>query len=99
MNSSAANPWTTVVTILGALGIGTIIGAAFARWNAISNLRQNWIDALREDLVMYLKEIDARVYRVDGGWRKNKPPATTEDLEKQQDTRNACLLVYRRILL
>ncbi len=37
-----------------------------------------------------------RVGKVFGGFGE---PGTTEDLEKQQDTRNAALLVYRRILL
>jgi hypothetical protein len=38
-------------------------------------------------------------FRVARLWGSHGEPTTIEDLERQQDTRNAVLLVYRRILL
>ncbi len=88
------------IAMVAALGIGSVIAAVVGWWSAkavtISNHRQNWINALRDDLVTYLKEIDvlhfimARILGSGG---------TTEDLEKQQNARNAAMLVYRRILM
>jgi hypothetical protein len=51
----------------------------------ISNLRQAWINALRDDLAEYLKEIDVMHFEQLG----------TDHLE----TRGRAFLVYRRILL
>jgi hypothetical protein len=85
--------WISLIT---ALGVGSVVAAILSRWSVISNLRQNWINALRDDLATYLTEIDAMHFRLR---RLYDGPATTDDLEKQQETRNAALLVYRRILL
>ena len=88
------------IAMVAALGVGSVIAAVVGWWSAkavtISNHRQNWINALRDDLVTYLKEVDVLHFIMakilgSGG--------TTEDLEKQQDARNAAMLVYRRILM
>ena len=97
--SANSSPWITLIAALGALGIGTIIAAGFSRWNAISSLRQHWIDALRDDLSTYLKEINAMPFRIARLTGSHGEPSTIDDYEKQQDTRNSVLLVYRRILL
>jgi len=59
MSSVTPNTW---VAFLAAVGIGTIIAAFLGLLGvkavAISYHRQNWINALREDLALYLKEID-----------------------------------------
>ncbi|MFZ0417474.1 MAG: hypothetical protein WAM04_05185 [Candidatus Sulfotelmatobacter sp.] len=93
---SSASPW---IALVAAVGAGTIIAAVLTRWSVISNHRQNWINALRDDIATYLKEIDAMHYRIGKVFGEGGEAGTTEDLEKQQDTRNAALLVYRRILL
>jgi hypothetical protein len=47
---------------IAALGIGSVVGSFIssrgARTTAIAQLRQNWIDALRNDIVEYLKHVD-----------------------------------------
>ena len=89
----------TWVTLLAALGIGSIIAAIIGRSVAISNHRQNWINELREDLATFLKEIDVLHYRISKILGDNENPATIDDLEKQQDARNSAMLAYRRILM
>jgi hypothetical protein len=54
---------------------------------------------LREDLALYLKEIDVMHFRLSKMFGHLGQPGTTEDLERQQETRTEALLVYRRILL
>lgn len=92
----------TWIALLAGLGIGTVlaslVGWLSAKAVTISNHRQNWINALRDDLVVYLKEVEVVHYRV-ANISGIRDKATTEDLEKLQSARNAALLVYRRILL
>jgi hypothetical protein len=100
MSSGASNIW---VALIAAVGIGTIIAAVVgllsAKAVAISYHRQNWINALREDLALYLKEIDVMHLRLSKMFGHLGQPGTTEDLERQQESRTEALLVYRRILL
>jgi hypothetical protein len=100
MSSETSSPW---IALIAAVGIGAIVAAMVGWWSAkavtISNHRQNWINALRDDLVTYLKEIDTMHQRMAKVWGDTGEPGTTDDLEKQQETRNAALLVYRRILM
>jgi len=85
--------------LLAAFGFGSIVAALLgwfgAKAVAISNHRQNWINALRDDLVAYLKEVDALHFRVTKLLREGDP----QDLEKQQDARNAAMMAYRRVLM
>jgi hypothetical protein len=85
--------------LIAALGFGSIVAALLgwlgAKAVAISNHRQNWINALRDDLVNYLKEVDSLHFRVAQLLRAGD----TQDLEKQQDSRNAAMLAYRRVLM
>lgn len=89
--------------MIAALGIGSVIAAVVGWWSAkavaISNHRQNWINALREDLALFLKEVDTLHYRMSILLGDNSTPATQDDLEKQQDARNSAMLSYRRILM
>ncbi len=89
--------------LFAGIGLGSIIAVVVSWWSAkavtISNHRQNWINALRDDLVTYLKEIDVLHYRIAMLSGDRGEPSTIADLEKQQDARNAALLVYRRILM
>ena len=89
-------PW---IQLIAAFGVGSILAAIVGWWSAkavaISNHRQNWINALRDDIATFLKEIDLLHFRV----AKMARSGDTDDLEKQQDLRASALLVYRRIRL
>ncbi len=90
------------ITLVSAFGLGSVMAATVGWWSAkavaISNHRQNWINALRDDLSNYLTGIDVLRFRVtmlDG----DHGEPTIDDLEKQQEARNAVMVIYRRILL
>ena len=53
------------ISFLGTLGLGSIVAAALSRWSVISNLRQAWINVLRDGLATHLEEIDAMHYKID----------------------------------
>ena len=87
-----------VIPLIAAFGFGSIVAAvvgwASAKAVAISNHRQNWINALRDDIAAFLKEVDILHFRM----RKIfQGPATTDDLEKQQVARASAMMAYRRI--
>jgi hypothetical protein len=62
----------------------------------VSEFRQAWINALREDIATYLKEIDLMHHKIN---KLERTGSTTDDLDAQQEARAGVLLVYRRILL
>jgi len=92
-------PYFSWLQLIAAFDLGSIVAALLgwfgAKAVAISNHRQNWINALRDDLVNYLKEVDALHFRV----AKLLKGGDVQDLEKQQDSRNAAMLAYRRVLM
>jgi hypothetical protein len=92
-------PTSTWIAILSALGFGSVVAAALSRWSVISNHRQNWINALRDDLVEHMKQIDAVHYIVSKGAVLSGEKAIIKNTDDQQEAQNAALLVYRRILL
>jgi hypothetical protein len=47
----------TFISLIAAVGIGTIIAAVVSHRTAISNHRQAWINALRNDLAEYFKAL------------------------------------------
>jgi hypothetical protein len=75
--------------------IAAITAALISRSVMISNHRQAWINALREDLAAFFTAIDVINFRVamlaQGGGASN--------LEEQQKIRNDVLLAYRNILM
>jgi hypothetical protein len=100
--AAKSSSWTFfdwMMTLLAAVGFGSIVaafvGSMGARFVAISNHRQQWINALREDIVLYLQEIDRMHFRIG----KLLRGGDSDDLEKQQEIRASALLVYRRIRL
>jgi|NGEPerStandDraft_6_1074524.scaffolds.fasta_scaffold167882_2 hypothetical protein len=97
--TSGTSGW---ITLLAGLGIGSVVAALVSWWSTkavtISNHRQNWINALRDDLVTYLREIEVVHYR-NARLSGARGEPTTEDLQALQEARNAALFVYRRILL
>jgi hypothetical protein len=74
------------------------VGWWSAKAVAISNHRQNWINALRDDLANYLTGIDVLRFRVTM-LNGDHYETTIDDLEKQQEARNTVMVIYRRILL
>lgn len=88
-------PW---IPLIAAFGVGSIIAAIVgwvsAKAVSISNHRQDWINALRDDIALYLMEVDVLHFRMTKIFHG---PATTDDLEKQQDARNSAMMAYRRI--
>jgi hypothetical protein len=83
------------VQFFAAFGFGTIVAALLSRAVAIAGFRQKWIDALRDDLVAFMKEIDVLHFRL----KMMETRGEVADLEKQQEARNAALLAYRRVLM
>jgi hypothetical protein len=75
--------------------IAAITAALITRSVMISNHRQAWINALREDLAAFFTAIDVIHFRVamlsQGG--------DASALEEQQKARNDALLAYRKILM
>jgi hypothetical protein len=47
----------TFIALVAAIGVGTIISALVGHQTAISNHRQAWINALRDDLAEYFKAL------------------------------------------
>lgn len=73
--------------------VAAITAALIARSAMISNHRQAWINALREDLAAFFTAIDVIHHRT---------PALSPDaskLEEQQKARDDALLAYRKILM
>jgi hypothetical protein len=75
--------------------VAAITAALITRSVMISNHRQAWINALREDLASFFTAIDVMHFRIailsqDG---------EADRLEEQQKAHNDILLVYRKILM
>lgn len=87
--------WKTFIALLAAIGVGSITAALVGRWVAISNLRQAWINALRDDLATFFKELEQIHYAI--GDLQRAPAAKTEKLKR--DARVAILFVYWRIVM
>lgn len=88
-----------MMSLLAGIGIGSIIAAIVGWFVAISNHRQAWINALRDDLAAYLKGLEVMHYTI-GNLLAAKTSDEIQSLEKQkQDARIAVLFAYRRILL
>src|SRR5208282_2688039 len=88
-----------MITLFAGIGLGSIIAALIGWSVAISNHRQAWINALRDDLATFLKKLEAVHYAI-GDLLAAK---TADDLAsrepKTRDARIAILFVYGRIIL
>jgi hypothetical protein len=97
-----AAPDTGISIVWGGLAaaaitaIAAIASAFISRKIKISEFRQAWINALRDDIASYLRAIDTIHYRFG---MTSRPGATTDDLDNFEDARNEAMLAYRRILL
>lgn len=84
----------TFIALLAAVGVGTVISAVVSHLVAISNHRQKWIDALRDDLADFAKSLEAMRYAFLD---------YTKDSQKYEnqnrEARIALLFIYQRIKL
>jgi hypothetical protein len=88
-----------MVSLLTAIGIGSIVAAAIGWSVAISNHRQAWITALRDDLATFLKELEIMHHAV-GNFLSAKSISDSATLEREvQSARVSVLFVQRRIIL
>ena len=99
----AAEPASFWLTLLAGLGIGSI-AASFIGWFSakaitISNHRQNWINALREDIVVFLQEVDKMSHAMSMAMTSSDPSKKVTEPESIRTARDSARLVYRRILL
>jgi hypothetical protein len=88
-----------MIAIISAIGFGSIVAAVVGWYGVISNHRQAWINALRDDLAMFLRELEVMHYAI-GDLFAAKTVDELPPLEKQkQDARVAVLFIQRRIVL
>lgn len=89
-----------LVSLLATLGVGSVVAAWISRTVAIGNHRQLWINALRDDLAAYLRDLDAT--HIAFG-RRNREADTPEEhlrrVQKFDDARSSVLFAYWRIVL
>jgi hypothetical protein len=75
--------------------IAAITAALISRSVMISNHRQAWINALRDDLAAFFTAIDVIHFRMAMLWQGGD----VSKLEEQQKARNDLLLAHRKILM
>ncbi len=86
--------WNTFIALVAAVGVGTIISALVGLLVAISNHRQEWINALRDDLAEFFKALETMRYAMIDYLQDS---ARSEG--KKREARVALLFVYERIRL
>lgn len=87
-----------MISLIAGIGIGSILAAIIGWFVAISNHRQEWINALRDDLALYLKELEVMHYAIGDLLHLYGPSAQPFE-QKKREARIAVLFVYRRIQL
>lgn len=85
---------TTFIAFVAAIGVGTIISALVGHLVAISNHRQDWINALRDDLAEFFKALEAMGDAVSDYMRDSE-----KFNDKRREARIALLLIFERIRL
>jgi hypothetical protein len=84
----------TFIALVAAIGVGTIISAIIGHWVAVSNHRQAWINALRDDLAGFFKALEAMRYAYI-----DYTQDSVKFEEKKRQARIDVLFVYERIRL
>jgi hypothetical protein len=85
------------LSIAAVLGLGSIVAGLISWRIAISNHRQSWINALRDDLADFLKELEIMHYAIGSLLSAAADDGTLE--QRKQDARVAVLFTYWRIVL
>lgn len=57
----------TFIALIAAIGVGSIISAFIGHHVAISNHRQAWINALRDDIAEFIKLLERMAYTMRSG--------------------------------
>lgn len=84
----------TFIALVAAIGVGTIISALVGHLVAVSNHRQAWINALRDDLAEFSKALEAMGYAVRDYLQNS------EKFDgKRREAKVALLFVFQRIRL
>jgi hypothetical protein len=86
----------TFITLIAAIGFGSIISALIGHHVAISGHRQAWINALRDDLAEFVRRLDVLAYAIRD-WMNDSEADGVE--QKRRVARTDLLLVYERIRL
>jgi len=84
----------TFIALIGAIGVGTIVSALVGHIVAVSNHRQAWINALRDDLAEFSKALEAMGYAL----RDYLVDSEKFD-DKRREARMTLLLIFQRIRL
>jgi hypothetical protein len=82
------------IAFVAAIGVGTIVGAIVSHLTAISNFRQAWINALRDDLAKYFKALEDLNFIIT---EYLKDSAKNED--RKAKARTKALVMFERIRL
>jgi hypothetical protein len=85
---------TTFIAFVAAIGIGTIISALVGHLVAISNHRQDWINALRDDLAEFFKALEAMGFAM-----RDYIQDSVKFDDKRREAKIALLFVFQRIRL
>jgi hypothetical protein len=84
----------TAIGFLAAIGVGTIISAIVGHLVAISNHRQDWINALRDDLASFIKALETMRYSMIDYIQDSK-----KFDDQRREARISLLFIYERIRL
>ncbi|MGA7199182.1 MAG: hypothetical protein WBQ45_18560 [Roseiarcus sp.] len=91
--------WLGALATAIVAAVAGITAAAIAHSAKISEFRQAWINALRDDIATYFKELDGIHFYV-GKLLKSTDSARAEEFEQQKyEARVRLMLVYYRIKL
>jgi hypothetical protein len=82
-----------MIAIISAIGFGSIVAAVVGWYGVISNHRQAWINALRDDLAMFLRELEVMHYAI-GDLFAAKTVDELPPLEKQKQDSEGCGFIY-----
>jgi hypothetical protein len=85
----------SILSILAVLGLGSIIAAFISKRVAISNNRQAWINALREDIATFLRELEKMHYAIGDLFERSDAEAE----QKKREARIDILFIYWRIVM
>lgn len=86
----------TFIALIAAIGVGSIISAVIGHHVAISNHRQDWINALRDDIAEFVKLLEKMAYAMRDVMRDSREEGVEQ---KRRDARCDLLFTYERIRL
>jgi hypothetical protein len=94
----ALGVWGLFLAVCAGIGVGSVIAAWIGRGVSIGQHRQDWINAIRDDLVEYLRCLDI-LYQLHAELNDKPNRDGSEVLTKFREARIDVLRLYRRIQL